>query len=120
VGPLDDGQMADVAVHMARLSIGASDARIGRAGDEQIVTLVDLGDPKRGLPACSSCHSVNSGGPIETPVISGQREEYIFAQLRAFARGARSNDVYRRMRSVASKLTDAEMLLLARFYARAR
>lgn len=120
VAQLDAEQMADVAAHMARLSTGASDSRLGRAGDEQIMTLVTRGDPARGLPACGSCHSVNSGGPIETPVISGQREEYIAAQLRAFARGERSNDVYHRMRSVASKLTDAEIQLLSRYYARAR
>src|SRR5579885_3406486 len=39
----------------------------------------------RGIPACASCHGAHAGGPIETPTLSGQRQEYLAAQLSAFA-----------------------------------
>jgi cytochrome c553 len=43
-------------------------------------------------------------------------QSYIEAQLKAFASGERHNDIYHRMRSVASKLTPQEIQLLAIYY----
>jgi len=50
--------------------------------------------------------------------LSRQSNEYVASQLRAFKSGARRNDIYTRMRSVASKLTEHEVDLLADFYAK--
>ena len=44
------------------------------------------------------------------------RRQIVEAQLTAFASGQRHNDIYHRMRSVASKLTPSEMQLLAVYY----
>ena len=33
----------------------------------EIVQLVELGDPRRNIPPCASCHRPGSGGPIEGP-----------------------------------------------------
>ena len=117
---LSDSEMANVAVHWSSQSTGALDSRVARSDDALIVGILERGDAARGLPACNSCHSANAGGPIETPTLSGQRAEYLLAQLKAYRSGARKNDIYRRMRSVAAKLTDDEMLRLSRYYTRSR
>ena len=56
--------------------------------DQDIVRLVERGDPARGLPACNSCHGGNAGGPIETPTLSHQNREYLARQLQAFRDGS--------------------------------
>jgi len=81
-----------------------------------IVQLVELGDPRRNIPPCAACHRPGAGGPIETPVLAEQRAEYIAQQLRLYAAGERRNDVYARMRTVASKLTSREIDGLAAYY----
>lgn len=85
-------------------------------GDPEIEKLAREGDSHRRLPACLACHVNNAGGPIETPVITGQSEEYLLAQLNLFASGQRKNDVYGRMRDVSSKLTPQERAALARYF----
>jgi cytochrome c553 len=85
-------------------------------GDPEIEKLAREGDSHRRLPACLACHVNNAGGPIETPVITGQMEDYLLAQLNAFASGQRKNDVYGRMRDVSAKLTPEERAALARYF----
>jgi cytochrome c553 len=86
------------------------------SGDLEIEKLAREGDSRRRIPACLSCHVNGSGGPIETPVITGQTEEYLIAQLNAYADGSRKNDVYGRMRDIARKLTPEERAQLARYF----
>lgn len=83
---------------------------------EEIDRLATDGDSHRRIPACLACHVNNAGGPIETPVITGQSSDYILAQLNAFASGQRKNDVYGRMREVAGKLTPEERKALAKYF----
>ena len=85
-------------------------------GDPDIDKLANEGDSHRRLPACLACHVNNSGGPIETPVITGQMQDYLLVQLNAFASGQRKNDVYGRMRDVSRKLTPREREALARYF----
>jgi cytochrome c553 len=85
-------------------------------GDPEIEKLANEGDSHRRLPACLACHVNNAGGPIETPVITGQMQDYLLAQLNAFASGQRKNDVYGRMRDVSGKLTPEERAALARYF----
>jgi cytochrome c553 len=51
------------------------------------------------------------------PTLTNQHQDYLQAQLEAFANGQRHNDIYHRMRGVASRLTSREMVLLAVYYA---
>lgn len=88
-----------------RLSAGAATVR-----------LATQGDPVRSIPACNSCHGNAAGGPIETPVLTGQHHEYLAGQLRAYREGRRANDVDERMRNVARQLTDDEIDAVARYY----
>ncbi len=86
------------------------------AGEPAIDRLAREGDSHRRIPACLACHVNGSGGPIETPVITGQSKDYILTQLNNFASGARKNDIYGRMREISSKLTPQERAALARYF----
>jgi cytochrome c553 len=114
---LTDDQIIDVAAHFAALARGTLDPQAVAADDPAIVRLVEDGDPARGLPACAACHGARAGGPIETPTLSGQRQEYLLAQLQAYLKGQRHNDVYARMRAIAAKLTPDEMQRVTQYYA---
>jgi cytochrome c553 len=78
--------------------------------------IIRNGDIARGLPPCAACHGARAAGPIDTPTLTGQYAQYLEAQPTAFAPGQRHNDIYHRMRSVASQLTAVEIKLLAIYY----
>lgn len=120
VRDLDEEQMADVAAHFSALTKGALDPRTVSAGDPDIASLVEYGVSARGIPACASCHGAHAGGPSETPTLSGQRKEYLAAQLEAFATGERHNDIFDRMRAIAAKLHKDEIAKLSEYYAAQR
>jgi cytochrome c553 len=109
--------LADTAVYFGRAAreqhgLGLRD----QPGDPDIVRLATEGDAARRIPACNSCHVNGAGGPIETPVLTGQHRIYLANQLRLYKTGERRNDVYRRMRAIAVQLTDEEIEKLARYY----
>jgi cytochrome c553 len=114
---LAEDQMIAVAAHFAALTRGTLDPQAAAVDDPDILRLTLDGDPTRGLPACAACHGTRAGGPIETPTLAGQRPEYLLAQLEAYAKGERHNDVYARMRGIAVKLKPDEMARVARYYA---
>ena len=117
VADLDEKAIASLAAYYGALVRGTIDPEGSRpfvgADIENVVT---NGDITRGLPPCAACHNARSGGPIETPTLTGQYPEYSEAQLRNFASGQRHNDIYHRMRDVASKLTPTEIKLLGIYY----
>ena len=53
---------------------------------------------------------------VDTPRLAGQEEEYLKKTLLAYKSGARANDIYSRMRLIASKLSDLEIEQLAKYY----
>lgn len=113
---LDDGQMADIAAYFGdEAAPGALGQRIP-PDDQTAARLVESGDPARGIPACSDCHAVGTGGPLETPTLGGQHHEYLAAQLRLYASSQRHNDVYQRMRAITAKLSEPEIDAVARYY----
>lgn len=117
VADLPNAAIANLAAYYGRLVRGAIDPERGAPFvGATIENLVRNGDIARNLPPCGACHGIRAGGPIETPTLTSQYPQYIEAQLKAFARGERHNDIYHRMRSVASKLTPEEMQLLAIYY----
>jgi cytochrome c553 len=113
---LDETIIADVAAYYAGQPQRDPNPVTLAESPPSIVQLVELGDPRRNIPPCASCHRAGAGGPIETPVLAEQRDEYIVQQLKLYASGERRNDVYARMRSIAAKLTPAEIQGLARYY----
>jgi cytochrome c553 len=82
-----------------------------------VPALVRVGAPMRNVAPCASCH-----GGIEqkpgAPWMEGMPKEYLVAQLKDFASGARSNDSHAQMRNMARALTEKEIDDVAEFYAR--
>lgn len=116
VQQLSERQMVDVAAYYAHDdAVGALGHRWSEPDPVAERLAVD-GDPARNLPSCNACHGAGAGGPIETPALIGQHEEYILQQLQLYASGERRNDVYGRMRNVARRLTPDEMARLATYY----
>jgi cytochrome c553 len=112
---LDETTIADVAAYYAGQAMrNPNPYTLG--APEAIVQMVELGDPNRNIPPRSACHRHGDGGPIDAPVLSEQRQGYLTSQLKMFASGQRRNDVYGRMRAIASKLTDSEIDGLAAYY----
>lgn len=69
-----------------------------------------------GVPACASCHGAQGKGiPTQFPRLAGQHSEYIYIQLNAFRVGERANDGAKMMRSIAAKMTDADMKAVAAY-----
>jgi cytochrome c553 len=54
--------------------------------------------------------------PSEAPVLTGQHTEYITRQLEFFSTNARRNDIYRRMRDIAARLSQDEIRRLGAYY----
>ncbi|MBK9522552.1 MAG: cytochrome c4 [Rhodocyclaceae bacterium] len=114
---LNDGQMRDAAAWFASQKQSGDKARnpdtIARGQK-----LYRAGDISKGLPACAGCHGpAGAGIPAQYPRIGGQFADYTEAQLKAFRDGARANDANAMMRTVALKMTDAEMKAVADYIA---
>jgi len=67
--------------------------------------------------ACAACHGPTGGGnPLASyPAIQGQRASYVAAQLRAYKSGTRASDPNQMMRSVAARLSEAEIDAVASY-----
>jgi cytochrome c553 len=113
---LDEATLADVAAYYAGQPKRNPNPETLADAPAEIVRLVELGDPNRNIPPCAACHRPGSGGPIEAPILAEQGREYIALQLKMYASGERRNDVYGRMRTIAAKLTPAEINGLAAYY----
>jgi cytochrome c553 len=69
-----------------------------------------------GVPACASCHGAQGQGiPVQFPRLAGQHADYIYSQLNQFRVGARANDGAKMMRTIAAKMTDADMKAVAAY-----
>jgi cytochrome c553 len=92
----------------------AGDAKVASAGQK----LYRGGNAKNGVVPCAGCHSPTGAGiPAQYPRLKGQHAQYTVAQLQAFRAGQRANDTGSMMRSIASRLTDAEMSAVAEYVA---
>ncbi|MFT6925441.1 MAG: cytochrome c553 [Psychromonas sp.] len=75
------------------------------------------GDLDRKMAACTACHGPRGNGLelAKFPKISSQHPAYIKAQLENFRSKVRANDPNGMMSDVASKLSDADIELLANY-----
>lgn len=86
----------------------------------EVPPLVDKGDRSRLLLACNDCHNESQEfrSMMEIPAtLKGQKIDYLIETLNAFKTGERANDLFGRMRFIASRLTDEEITALATYYA---
>lgn len=70
----------------------------------------------RDMPACFKCHGANGLGVApHFPALVGQHAAYTVNQLQAWKTGTRHNDPLDLMKSVADKLSDAEIQAVAAY-----
>jgi cytochrome c553 len=82
--------------------------------------LVTNGDRSRLLLACNDCHNESQEfrSKMEIPAtLAGQKPMYFVETMKEFQSGDRANDLFGRMRFIASRLTDDEIAALAAYYA---
>lgn len=102
-GSLSDKDIQQLAVYFESL---------GAAADEIDVEMV------AGVGAaaiCVTCHGVDGAGVVpQPPVLSGQQKDYLVHALQQYRDGSRSGTV---MSAFAAPLSDADITMLAGFYA---
>jgi cytochrome c553 len=117
IAAYDEGQMRDLAAYFATQAQKGETAK-NRETIERGQKLYRGGDQAKGLPACAGCHGpTGTGIPAQYPRIAGQFAEYMEAQLKSFREGTRTNDPNRMMRTIALKMTDAEIKAVADYVA---
>jgi cytochrome c553 len=123
VATLTPADMVALGLYFAQQSpkpLTARDAALARTGQ----AIYRGGDAVTAVPACSACHLPNGVGlPKNFPRVAGQHADYTYAQLKAFKAGDRGNDKDgidvngKIMRSIALRMTDAQMKALADYSA---
>ena len=74
------------------------------------------GIAEKGVAACASCHGATAGGiPAQYPRLSGQHQDYTYAQLDAFKTGVRKNSV--QMTTLAQRMSPEEMKAVSDYIA---
>jgi len=112
---LSDETILDLAAFYAQMT------PIKGAADEDNLTLGQNiyrgGVTSANIAACIGCHGPSGkGNPAAAyPVLSGQNKDYLAAQLKLFRSGERANDPNAMMRSLAHRLSDAEIDALANY-----
>jgi cytochrome c553 len=115
---LSDRDVIDVIAYFAAPSANERSSVVDWSmPNGSIADLVERGLPGRRIPPCASCHTTGSGGPVGTPALAGQRAKYLEQELKLFKTGERGNDIYGSMREIADRLTDAEIVAAAKYYA---
>jgi cytochrome c553 len=112
--PLRDRDLLDLAAYYASLP-PTNEPREATAA-AGVPPLVRNGDPMRNIAPCAACHG-GMDRKAGAPWLEGMPQEYLLAQLQAFASGARRNDPLAQMRAVARALRPEEMAPLAHYYA---
>lgn len=82
------------------------------------VWLATRGRWEQGLPACAQCHGPGgSGVGAAFPPLAGQPASYISAQLHAWQKGLRPPGPLALMPVIASKLSEADITAVSKYYA---
>ena len=114
---LSKQDVADVSAFYATQALPMPSVDAAKVTPEAI-RLVTRGDGDRFLPPCAGCHGLNGEGAIvDVPALAGQNTSYFVTTMLAYKEEDRENDIYSRMRFIASILTEEEITELADYYA---
>ena len=112
VAGLEEGDMQEVANFFAAQTLNvkplnAATAQAAAAGEK----LFRGGDAERGIPACMACHGPDGGGNPASgyPALRGQQGDYAVAQLQNYRDGTRQTDPQQMMRTIAKRLSEADI-----------
>jgi cytochrome c553 len=105
----------DIAAYLAKQT-----AKSGAAKNKDTVELGRKiyrgGIAEKGVAACASCHGATASGiPTQYPRLSGQHQDYTYAQLDAFKSGARKNSA--QMTVLAQRMSPEEMKAVSDYIA---
>ncbi len=113
---MSEAELLDIAAYFASQQQMSGGGKSGNAIGKKLFT---KGDVARDIPACVGCHGVNGKGQapdvFDFPVIGGQNQSYLKAQLQNWRSGARSNSAGGVMNQVAKSLTDGEIQALSEY-----
>lgn len=115
VAALSEQDMKNLALYFS-----AQQPKPGTSKDEALALIGQKiyrgGVQGAGVPACASCHGPQGKGiPTQFPRLAGQHGDYIYSQLNEFRVGTRANDAAKMMRTIAQKMTDADMKAVASY-----
>jgi cytochrome c553 len=110
-------QMRDVSDHYASLPGWKPESKPGAVSQStRGARLAMAGNWDAGIPACFACHGPDGAGiPPHFPALTGQPNAYTRAQLKAWQAGTRGNDPQGLMKSVADRMSDAEIDAISRY-----
>jgi len=115
VASLSEADMANIGAYFA-----AQTPKAGGAAKDKVLLgqrIYAGGNEKSGVAACAGCHSPSGAGnpAANFPRLSSQNAAYIVKSLNDFAKGTRSNDAGSMMRTIAERMTDAEISAVASY-----
>ncbi len=125
---MSDDDLAAIAAFYASqpmtMNGATADQKVKLNSGEQVDSLAHgenlyrYGDLRKGIPACSGCHSPKGLGnaPAGYPRLGGQFPAYVEKQLKDFRGGERVNDGESQvMRQVAELMSDADISAVANY-----
>ncbi len=113
--PLSDQDMEDIAAFYATFP-----AKKGIAEEENLELGQNIyrgGITAAKIPACIGCHGPSGAGnpAAKYPALAGQNSAYIVNSLKEFRSGTRANDPGEMMRSLAHRMSDAEIAAVSNY-----
>ncbi len=117
---LSDKQRLQFALHFSSLP-ARHGAPIGLLNQVQLARghqLAYQGDEQLRVQACNSCHGPDAVGVLHAaPYLAGQSSEYLASALRAYQQDTRRNDAGELMRSIAKRLSAADVVAVSGYFA---
>jgi cytochrome c553 len=112
---LTDQEIDDVAAYYATQKIKGLEAAKDKVELGQ--KLYRGGNASNNVPACMACHGPSGrGNPAASyPSIRSQHATQIATQLQAYKAGTRKTDQNEMMRTIAARLSDAEINAVAQY-----
>jgi len=96
-------------------------AQIGLLNQVQMARghqLAYQGDEQRRVQACNGCHGPDGIGVLHAaPYLAGQSAEYLASALQAYQQDTRRNDAGELMRSIAKRLSAADVAAVSGYFA---
>lgn len=115
---MTDEEITQVANYYGALPFEATPVPSDFQSLERGMELAVRGKPEYMLPRCDACHGPNGEGfGAHFPPLAGQPIKYIISQLNKWQSGHRDNDHLSMMKNTANTLTDADKVLVAKYYA---
>jgi len=114
---LSKQDFADVSAFYATQALPVASVDRSKVTKEAI-RMANRGSGKRFIPPCAACHGLNGEGSIvDVPALAGQSPSYFVMTMMEYKEDDRENDIYSRMRYIASELSEQEIKELADYYA---